>query len=90
METKTSWKTLKNVTNPNYIGEADFEQGEEKVVTIKEIRKDVLIKGTDGSSSSKTVVFFAENEKPMILNVAKSKSISSATGSSPLFISKSL
>lgn len=81
METKTSWKTLKNVTNPNYVGEADFEPGEEKVVTIKSIKKDEKIVGNDGSSSSKTVIYFEEPVKPMILNVAKAKSISLATGS---------
>lgn len=81
METKTSWKTLKNVTNPNYIGEADFELGEEKIVTIKNVKKDEAITGNDGSRSVKTVIYFEEAVKPMILNVAKAKSITAATGS---------
>ena len=75
---KTHWRKV--VSDPTYLGEADFDENEEKVVTIKSVSPAVTIKTNEGSSK-KAVVYFEENVKPMILNVAKSKSITKVAGS---------
>lgn len=72
METKlTHWKKL---TNPDYLGAYDFEQGEERIVTIKDVKRQ-LVNGADGKKEDCTVVFFEENYKPMIMNVTNQKQI---------------
>jgi hypothetical protein len=76
---KTHWKKV--VSDPNYIGEADFAEGQEIVVTIKRIATKEKIKTAEGTSE-KSVVYFAEpGIKPMILNVARSQSIEKVSGS---------
>lgn len=75
---KTHWKKV--VSDPNFIGEADFEEGEEKVVTIARVANAVDVQTAEGKSK-KAVVYFAENLKPMILNVARSKAITKVAGS---------
>ena len=75
---KTHWKKV--VSDPNFIGEADFEEGEEKVVTIARVANSVDVQTADGKSK-KAVVYFQENLKPMILNVARSKAITKVAGS---------
>lgn len=75
---KTPWKKV--VSDPDYLGEADFDEGEEKVVTIDRVVSGVKIKTAEGTSE-KAVVYFRENIKPMILNVARSKAITKVSGS---------
>lgn len=76
---KTHWKKV--VADPNFIGEADFQEGEEIVVTIASINQRETVKNAEGSSQ-KAVVHFAERGvKPMILNVSRSKAIEKVTGS---------
>ena len=75
---KTPWKKV--VSDPDYLGEADFDEGEEKVVTIDHVVSGVKIRSTEGTSE-KAVVHFKENVKPMILNVARSKAITKVAGS---------
>ena len=75
---KTHWKKV--VSDPNFIGEADFEEGEEKVVTISRVANSVEVQTAEGKSR-KAVVYFSENLKPMILNVARSKAITKVAGS---------
>lgn len=75
---KTHWKKV--VSDPNFIGEADFEEGEEKVATIARVANAVDVQTAEGKSK-KAVVYFAENLKPMILNVARSKAITKVAGS---------
>lgn len=70
---KTHWKKV--VSDPNFIGEGDFQEGEEKVVTIARVNASETVTTQEGKSK-KAVVHFAERDcKPMILNVARSKSI---------------
>lgn len=76
--TKTPWKKI--VSDPDYLGEADFNEGEEKVVTIDHVVSGVKIKTAEGTSE-KAVVYFKERIKPMILNVARSKAITKVAGS---------
>lgn len=76
--TKTPWKKI--VSDPDYLGEADFNEGEEKIVTIDYVKSGVKIKSAEGTSE-KAVVYFKERIKPMILNVARSKAITKVSGS---------
>lgn len=76
--TKTPWKKI--VSDPDYLGEADFNEGEEKIVTIDRVVSGVKIKSAEGTSE-KAVVYFRERIKPMILNVARSKAITKVAGS---------
>jgi ribosomal protein L34E len=78
MSNKTHWKKV--VSDPNFLGEADFQEGEEKIATIARIAEKVDVKTARGKEK-KTVVYFHENLKPMILNVARSKAISKVAGS---------
>lgn len=76
--TKTPWKKI--VSDPDFLGEADFNEGEEKIVTIDHVQSGVRVKSTEGTSE-KAVVYFRERIKPMILNVARSKAITKVAGS---------
>ena len=76
--TKTPWKKI--VSDPDYLGEADFNEGEEKIVTIDRVKSGVAIKTAKGTET-KSVVYFKERIKPMILNVARSKAITKVAGS---------
>lgn len=78
MSNKTPWKKI--VSDPNFLGEADFTEGEEKIATIDRIVDGVSINTAEGTSK-KAVVYFREQIKPMILNVARSKAISKVAGS---------
>lgn len=76
---KTHWKKV--VSDPNYIGEADFQDGQEIIVTIQRVAQHEEVKTAEGKSD-KAVVHFAEKGiKPMILNVARSKNIEKVSGS---------
>ena len=76
---KTHWKKV--VSDPNYIGEADFQEGEEKVLTIAYVNASETVVTGEGKSK-KAVVHWKEQEyKPMILNVARSKAIEKVSGS---------
>lgn len=75
---KTPWKKI--VSDPDYLGEADFNEGEEKIVTIDRVKSGVGIKTAKGTET-KSVVYFKERIKPMVLNVARSKAITKVAGS---------
>lgn len=78
MADKTHWKKI--VSDPNYLGEADFQEGEEKVLTIKGVNQGETIMTAEGKTQ-KAVLHFTEKEKPLILNVTNSKAIQKVTGS---------
>ena len=78
MADKTHWKKI--VSDPNYLGEADFQTGEEKILTIKGVNQAETIMTAEGRSQ-KAVLHFMESVKPMILNVTNSKAIQKAVGS---------
>jgi hypothetical protein len=71
LSNKTHWKKL---TNPNYLGAYSFNEGEEKILTIKSV-SDELVKGEDGKEERCIVARFVEPEKPMILNKTNCKTI---------------
>lgn len=70
---KTHWKAV--VSDPNFIGEGDFQEGEEKIVTIAKVNASETVTTQEGKSKKAVVHFLEPNIKPMILNVARSKSI---------------
>lgn len=79
---KTHWKKV--VSDPNYIGEGDFEPKEEKILTIARVNSGETVVTAEGKST-KAVIHWQEKEyKPMILNVARSKNIEKVVGS-PFF-----
>lgn len=79
MAEKTHWKKI--VSDPNFIGEGDFEPNEEKIVTIKNVNKNETITTKEGKSQKAVVHFQEQGIKPMILNVARSKAIEKVAGS---------
>jgi len=74
----THWKKV--VSDPNYIGEADFQEGEEKVLTIGHINASETVTTAEGKSKKAVVHWKEKDQKPMILNVARSKSIEKVAG----------
>ena len=78
MSNKTPWKKI--VSDPDFLGEADFNEGEEIIVTIDRVVSGVKVKTAEGTSE-KAVLYFREKIKPMILNVARSKAITKVAGS---------
>lgn len=76
MQTLTHWKKL---DNPDYIGAYAFQPNEEKVVTIKHVRRE-MVTGAEGKREECTVVYFMENEKPLILNATNGKTIQKIAG----------
>jgi len=71
----------KKIFNPNYIGEWAFESGEEKPVTIADVRKETLT-NQDGGQELRWVLHFKENEKPLALNKTNSRTLEKLTGES--------
>ena len=65
------WKKL---TNPDFLGAYAFDRGEEKTATIKDVRQD-KVTGADGKEEMCTIVYFAEDLKPLILNRTNAKMI---------------
>lgn len=76
---KTHWKKV--VSDPNFIGEADFQEGEEKVLTIERVNQSETVQTAEGKSKKAVVHWREPGNKPMILNVARSKSIEKVAGS---------
>jgi len=69
---KTHWKKL---TNPDYLGAYAFQPGEEKTVTIKAVKRELVYNPSGSGKEECTVVYFAEDVKPLILNVTNAKAI---------------
>jgi hypothetical protein len=67
----THWKKLQN---PDYLGSYDFQPGEERVVTVKDVKRQ-MVKGAEGTEEH-TILHFVEPYKPMIMNSTNSKMLS--------------
>ena len=67
----THWKKL---INPDYLGAYSLDPGQDMVLTIKVVRKE-MITGTDGKKEECIVCYWQEEQKPMILNVTNCKMI---------------
>lgn len=72
MANLTHWKKL---TNPDYLGAYALEPNQDLIVTIKSVANEVVT-GADGKKETCSVMRFAENVKPMVLNATNSKTIS--------------
>lgn len=73
---QTHWKKL---SNPNYLGAYSLDDGKDIVLTIKKVQQEQVV-GSDGKREDCIVCHWAENEKPMILNVTNCKAISKLLG----------
>ena len=71
----------KVVSDPNFIGEGDFQEGEEKVLTIDRVNASETVQTAEGKSKKAVVHWKEPGNKPMILNVARSKNIEKVAGS---------
>lgn len=71
----------KKTTNPEYLGAFAFEEGEEKIVMIKDVKAED-VRNPNGGSEAKQVLYFDGDIKPnkWILNVTNMKAIAKATG----------
>lgn len=78
MPNKTHWKQA--VSPSDYLGASDFQDGEEKVATIKGVNQAESIMTNEGKSQH-AVIHFVEDLKPLILNVTNSKAITKVAGS---------
>lgn len=76
---KTHWKKV--VSDPNFIGEGDFQEGEEKILTIDHVNDAETVTTAEGKSKKAVVHWREKGNKPMILNVARSKNIEKVAGS---------
>lgn len=72
---KTHWKKW---NNPNYLGAYAFQPGEEKTVTIREVKRE-FVQNQNGKEEC-TVAYFDENVKPLILNATNCKTIQKVWG----------
>ena len=72
---KTHWKKL---TNPNYLGSWSFQPGEEKTVTIKEVKQEVIT--NQNGKEECTIAYFVEDVKPLILNKTNGEMIAKVWG----------
>jgi hypothetical protein len=72
----THWKKLQN---PLYLGSYDFQPGEERIVTVKDVKRE-MVKGQEGTEEH-TIVHFTEGYKPMIMNATNSKMLTNLSGS---------
>ena len=79
MMEKTHWKKV--VSDPNFIGEGDFQEGEEKILTIDRVNAKETVMTAEGKTVKAVVHWREAGHKPMILNVARSKSIEKVAGS---------
>lgn len=77
MSDKTHWKKL---NNPDYLGSYAFQPGEEKTVTIKEVKREMVFNPSGGGKEECTVAYFNEAIKPLILNTTNCKTISKVWG----------
>jgi len=73
---ETHWKRL---INPDYLGAYSLEAGQDIVLTIGTVKKE-MITGTGGKKEECIVCHWQENQKPMILNVTNCKTIAKIAG----------
>ncbi|MGL6120669.1 MAG: hypothetical protein ACRC0V_09210 [Fusobacteriaceae bacterium] len=70
---------IRKMQNNNYMGEWDLpiENNGCKIFTIKEITSAEVI-GNNNQKSIKSLIYFLEHQKPLVLNATNRKSITSA------------
>lgn len=65
------WKRL---TNPNYLGAYSFDDDKDMVLTINDVKNEVVT-GENGKKETCVVIYFKENQKPLIANKTNLKTI---------------
>ena len=65
---------MKMGKNPNYLGSWDVEENGELTLTIKHIVDEDIV-GKEGRKERNTVMYFAEDFKPMVLNITNKKTL---------------
>ena len=71
---------FKKLTNPNYLGAYSLDDGKDIVLTIKKVVQEAVI-GADGKKEDCVVIYWVENQKPMIANVTNMKQIAKLANS---------
>lgn len=71
---------FKKLTNPNYLGAYSLDEGQDIVLTIREVKMEPVV-GSDGKREDCAVCYWQENEKPMIMNITNLKMVAKLTGS---------
>lgn len=80
-----NWKHWRNFSDTNHLRAEMFMPGEEKVLTIREVKKEAVV-NNNGVASEKPVVYFMEaNEIPMVLNVSNCKIIEKLYGTGNVY-----
>ena len=74
----------KNLMERPYIGAYSLAPGEERVLTIKEVKKEKVVT-SGGKSEICPVAYFAENSLPMVLNATNCKTIAKLYGSDNVY-----
>ena len=74
---ETHWKKF---FNPNYMGDYSFEPGKDRVLTIRKVT-DETVTGEGGKKDDCMVIYWEEDEKPMIMNKTNCKMVSKVVGS---------
>ena len=69
----------KKLINPDYLGAYSLEPGQDMILTIKEVKRE-MITGTGGKKEECPVCHWQENQKPMIMNVTNMKTIAKLYG----------
>lgn len=77
-EQKTHWKKLRD---PKYLGEWDFQPGQEITVKIARVVKEKTFNPNTQSEQEVMVAYFEKANKGLIVNATNSKIISSLVGS---------
>jgi hypothetical protein len=73
----------KNFLDKDYLGSHNLENGEEMLLTIEKFLGEESVKGADGKSQVKPVLYFKEDVPKMIMNVTNGNTISNLYGSHP-------
>ena len=69
----------KKLINPDYLGAYSLDPGKDMVLTIKTVKREVIT-GAGGKKEECPVCHWAENEKPMVLNMTNMKTIAKMYG----------
>ena len=74
---KTHWKKLQD---PNYFGAWSIPENQDLILTINRINVEEIV-SEGGRKEQKPVLYFKENQKPLVLNVTNSRTIEAIHGS---------
>lgn len=78
MDDNTHWKKI--VSDSKYIGEADFTEGEEKILTVSHIVESETVVTAEGKSQKAVIYWKEPGNKPMILNASRAKAMEKVSG----------